>query len=261
MGGAGGASGTGGPLDWRDSVSSSGIDRGFIFFENSGGAIWRGLTGIDENEEDFRMESYYVDGRKVAHTHIAGTYSASVTSFDDPFGDINLDYAIFGFTYRERYTVGEEEYYKLHIVHNVSVVYQGSVTETVNTSEEPTTHGWELYTTNSDLAYDVNGAHIIIDSGVIQEWIMRDLENILYGTLDEDQPPRIPSIEEIYDIFATMNLVIIDHGDGTWSAVGHETMIKMLDATEFAIDSPTAEYVEEDTYEIESLIRDERWLE
>ena len=95
-------------------------------------------------------------------------------------------------------------------------------------------------------------------SALIFEWILRDIEDILYGWLD-NTTPRIPGVEEMYAIFATMNLVIIDHGDGTWSAVGHETMIRMLDSTEFEINTPSAEYIDEETYDIESLIRDDRW--
>lgn len=237
----------------------SGVDRAFIFFQNSGGVPWKGITSVDEDEEDFRYETYYVDGKKVGHSHIAGDYSASVNSYDDPTLLIDDVEAIFGFSYREHYNSDGENQYRLHLVQNIDLWSNGSKTETVNQSSTPTTYSWGISAIGTDLSDEVFGSHLILDSGVIQPWIMRDIENILYGTGDNE--PKIPSIDEIYDIFATMNLVIIDHGDGTWSAVGHETMIKMLDATEFAISSPTAEYVEEDTYEIESLIRDERWLE
>lgn len=250
-----GAGGTGGNLDRR---FFDGIDRGFIFFENSPGVPWRGITDLEETEEDFRIETYYVDGKKVGQSHISGTYSASLTSYDDPIRNLDLSESIFGLSYREHYNSNGQNHYRLHIVQGLTIKRNGSVTETVNVSSTPTLHSWEMSSIDVDLGDNTTGSHIILDSSIIYEWLMRDIENILYGSFDD---ARIPSIDEIYEIFATMNLVIIDHGDGTWSAVGHETMIRMLDSTEFEINTPSAEYVDEETYDIESLIRDDRWVD
>lgn len=239
----------------------TGVDRGFIFFDQQPGTPWIGITALEEQEDGYRLEEYYVDGKKVGHRHIAGNYTAAVASYDDPFGDAIFEDQLFGITYRETFMMGAEEHYRLHIVHAVSIVKESFSRATVNATATPDTHKWTMASIDIPLSDEVNGSHLILDSTEIYPWVLRDIEAILYGY--PDGGARIPSIDEIYDVFATMNLVIIDHGDGTWSAVGHDVMVAMLDPTEFMISSPTVEMVEGEqyTYDVESLIRDDRWLE
>lgn len=236
-----------------------GVDRGFIFFEDTG-IPWRGITSVEEDEEDHTIERLYIDGRKVAHRNVGGVYTAKVTSYDDPFNRVDIFEDEVGFSYRERYEVDGEEFYRLHLVHAGTVQHLGTKRESVNATPTPNTMSWDISTRPVRLGAGFYGSHLILDSSEIYDWILRDIENVLYGWLP-NTTPRIPDIEEIYEIFATMNLVIIDHGDGTWSAVGHHTMIQMLDTTEFQITTPTAEMLTEYEYSIESLVRDERWLE
>lgn len=159
--------------------------------------------------------------------------------------------------------MNNEQHYRLHVIHGASMRYISSVRETVNTDDpDATTFVWEVDSIDVVLRSreetdELKGSHLILDSSMIFKWSMRDIENILY-----DQG-RIPSLDEMFEIFSEMNLLIIDHGDGTWSAVGHESMIAMLDINEFVITSPTIEFDPEDsrTFDIEDLIRDERWLE
>lgn len=239
----------------------TGLDRGFVYFEYEPARPWIGLTALEEQEAEYRVEEYYVDGRKVGHRHVAGNYEAAAASYDNPFSDTLLPGQLFGITYRETFNQNGEEHYRLHIVHALSVVQKGYSRSTVNATENPETFSWTLSAIDIPLSDEVRGSHLILDSTLIFPWVLRDIEAVLYGYPDGDA--RIPSIDELYEIFATMNLVIIDHGDGTWSAVGHDTMVAMLDATEFMISSPSVEIIEDEehTYEVESFIRDERWLE
>ena len=79
-----------------------------------------------------------------------------------------------------------------------------------------------------------------------------DLEDMLYGTNAE--APRLPLPDEIISIFEENALLrIIDHGDGTWTAIGPDEAITMITPTEFEIDWPSATYLDEETYTIRSL--------
>lgn len=259
--GAGGTRGGNGVDDLMCGRKASiGVDRGFIFFDNGEGRAWRGITNVKDDEGESRIEVCYIDGKKISQRHIAGDYSATVASYDDPFGDEDLREREFGISYREHYVLDGEEFYRLHLIHGVSIVWNGMSYSTINDSSTPDTHSWSLVTTDVQLSDNIRGSHLILDSGEIYEWILRDIEDILYGW-KPDTSPRIPTIEEMYEIFSLMNLVIIDHGDGTWSAVGHASMIEMLDPNTFAITTPSAEMVDADTYTIESLVRNEQWLE
>lgn len=235
-----------------------GLDRGFLYPPDSDGVPWVGLTSLEEQEDGFRLETYHVDGRKVGHRHVAGNYTATLASYDDPFKDRKYEGVLFGVSYREMLSNDD---YRLHIVQGLSVSKAGFTRSSVNPTPTPETHSWYMAAVDIPLGDDVHGSHLILDSALIYPWVLRDIEAVLYGY--PNGGARIPTIDEIYDIFATMNLVIIDHGDGTWSAVGHDVMVAMLDSTEFMISSPTVEMVdgEEHTYDVESLIRDDRWLE
>lgn len=234
-----------------------GVDRGFIFFETTPGVPWRGILDVDVSETDASIESYYVDGKKIGQRFHKGVFNASVTSFDDPYAYMDDADEVYGFSYRETYLMGGKEYYRLHIIHGVTIRYLSSVRETINpTSPDATTYAWEIDSLDTDLRDDIFGSHLILDSSQIYPWSIRDVEKVLY------KEARIPPIDEMLEIFGLMNLLIIDHGDGTWSAVGHDTMIGMLDSTEFQIVSDTIDFHEDDpqTFDIYDLIRDPRWL-
>ena len=253
--------------DTTDIISSGrtyyGLDRGFIFLPGDRGIPWRGLTSLESSDDGATIESCYLDGKKISHRYVAGDYLATIESYDDPFADPEFDGGIqnipFGFTYREKFSENGKEHYRLHIIHEVSISNTGHTVETINAGPMPDTYRWSMSGLKSYLSTNYVGSHLILDSSVLYEWILRDVEAILYGYPDGN--PRIPSIAEMYAIFATMNLIIIDHGDGTWSAEGHRTMIGMLDSTEFQIVTPTAEYISDYEYSIDSLIRNAAWLE
>lgn len=234
--------------------SSEGVDRGFIFLED-GGIAWRGITKIEESESGYRTEKYYVDGKKIAQRHYSGDYEAQITSYDDPFENIPYLHKTFGLSYRENMSIDNEPFYRLHIVHDVSVIRNSSATETHSDSPTPTLYVWDMGSVKGPLDELNVGSHIIIDSRTIYPWIMREIEMLLYGYPDGNA--HIPTVEELITIFETMELVIIDHGDGTWSAIGHDAMVFMLDPTEFEIASPSIDFVDDDphTYEIESWSR------
>lgn len=234
-----------------------GVDRGFIFFESTTGIPWRGIQDIDVSEDGASIESYYVDGKKIGQRYYKGQFRASITSLDDPSVHMSDKDVVYGFSYRETYLIGNVEHYRLHIVHDVTIRFIDSIRETINpTDPDATTYAWEIDSLDTDLRDDVFGSHLILDSSQIYPWTIRDIETIMY------KEGRLPSVDEMIEIFGLMNLLIIDHGDGTWTAVGHESMMNMIDLTEFQIVSSTIDIHEDDprTFDIYDLIRDPRWL-
>jgi len=95
-------------------------------------------------------------------------------------------------------------------------------------------------------------SHFVIDTSVAYPAAVADLETILYGT--ETSDARLPDPFELFDFFESHSiLLIVDHGDGTWTATGPDDVITMLDPTTFQISWPSAVYVDDVSYTLTSL--------
>jgi hypothetical protein len=98
----------------------------------------------------------------------------------------------------------------------------------------------------------VRTAHLIIDADVAYIETLAALEDVLYGTDEED--PRLPFPEEVFQIFEDHSILIVtDNGDGTFTVTGPDSAIIMLDPDTFQITWPSAVYIDADTYTIHSL--------
>lgn len=238
-----------------------GVDRGFLFVKDVGNFPWSGLTSVDYQDSGGRLERYYIDGVAYFKNHLAGNFACSVTSLSDPFhdNDVDLGQTIFGFSFRENFICDGEEHYRLHLVYGLTMVMVGSTVETVTYSGNVGSYSWTGETIPVDLDGAI-GSHIILDSTLLYPWVLHDIEAFLYGPGDGLGTP--PSLETLYEFLETMNFIVIDHGDGRATMTGHSVMLRMLDATECLISSPTVEFHEDPrTFDIESLIRIDRWQE
>ena len=94
--------------------------------------------------------------------------------------------------------------------------------------------------------------HVTIDSRDTPPEILALLEAKLYGT--DTTGPSLPPLSEIGEYFGYRGaLLIVDHGDGTWSAIDEsDTYINMVDETTFEINGADATYLDADTYEVSS---------
>jgi hypothetical protein len=93
-------------------------------------------------------------------------------------------------------------------------------------------------------------AHISIDSGSTPPFILKMLEDILYGTVNTQ--PRFPTISEVSALYGYLGaLIIIDNNDGTWTAIDEfDTYISMLDDTTFQISNANATFIDDTRYMI-----------
>lgn len=72
-----------------------------------------------------------------------------------------------------------------------------------------------------------------------------EAENILYGTSETD--PYLPAL---FDLFSMLGLKIRDNANGTWTAIGPESIIDTLDGYSFSIASSTVTEIDADTYSV-----------
>jgi hypothetical protein len=257
-------------LTWDDVGEREyefGVDRGVLFIGDTAVA-WNGLRSVDDGSNS-ELKTFYLDGLKYLETVIPGDFVGKLTAFTYPdefesaIGVVNHEHGLsiheqppknFSLAYRTR--VGNDQDpdygYKIHILYNLHAVPESHTYETVQAQSEPGEFAWSLSGVPPALTGYRPTVHISIDSTQSSEFLMNALENMLYGTDTSD--PRLPTIEELKIIFSEYaELVIIDNGDGTWTAndlTDDVIYITMLDADTFQIDQADVTYSDADTYEI-----------
>lgn len=245
------------------SIYEAGVDRG-VFYPNVGpGLAWNGLVSVTEDTVDRTEVMGYVDGQAFRAGGSAGTFEATIRAFTypDEFEQYNEKFSPkrrvpFGLSYRT--LIGSDiselgSRYQLHLVYNAiagptSVEYSSISTDSV----DPAIFEWTLSTRPVKIPGMRPSSHFVIDSSLSVPEALAELEAILYGT--EDTVPRMPTIEELLDIFERNAILIItNHGDGTWTASGPDNVVYFTDPTTFVIDWPSVVYLDEDTYRVSSM--------
>lgn len=260
------------PLVWDqpgERLYQSGVDRGVLYLAEDA-VVWNGLTGV-EDDPGSDLKEYHLDGVKYLQVLIPGDFSGKLTAlmYPDEFDSVNgitsiapgLSYhnqspKSFSLSYRTRIgndLEGTDYGYKLHILYNVMANPDAlDFVTSGNDGFEPLAFSWTLTGTPVKTGVSRPPVHVSIDSRTTDPGILEFIERMLYGTDVSDA--RLPTIQELADLFGYFGaLLIIDHGDGTWSAIDEaDTYITMLDATTFEIDEADAVYLDVNTYEISS---------
>ena len=250
----------------------TGVDRGVLYVDDKDGVAWNGLIAVTEAASGGEPTPYFIDGIKYANRSSMEEFTASIEAYTYPDEFALCDGSAelyqsqglfatqqrrkpFGLSYRTRVgndDKGAEFGYKLHIVYNAMATPSERNYQTIADETEATTFNWNITTTNVAVPGASRSAHLVIDTRQAWSWAVTAVENVLYGT--EDTPARLPSPQELMDLFAENALLqITDNGDGTWTAEGPDEAISMLNADTFQISWPSAVFIDEDTYEISSL--------
>lgn len=241
-------------LEWNQNGSSFrevGVSKGVVYPAHHPVAVWSGLTSVTEKPV-VETNSYFLNGEKRLDKMSTEDFSASVEAFIYP-EIIDNERAIFlGFTYRTDITNGR---YKLHLVYNPKFVIGDKQYTTINEETESSLFVWDLVTKPVEAYGYAPTAHLILESNQDFSSTMKIIEGILYGT--DQSAPYWPTFETVLDIVNNSGqfdtLLIIDHGNGIWTAVGPDDMVYYTDDTTFVINSPSLEYINEETYRVSSL--------
>jgi hypothetical protein len=94
-------------------------------------------------------------------------------------------------------------------------------------------------------------AHVIIDSATTDVVVLKAIEDTLYG--GELTQPRLPSLSELTDMYDELfDLVVVDNGDGTYTATGPGSVIQVLNDEIWQITSPNAVNVDDTVFTLTS---------
>ena len=234
-------------IEWSTSRSYKfGVDRGVIYPRSVPPVAWNGLVSVTEQATDGGQNVMYYDGQRYIQSTSPESFSASVEAITYP-DELDAD-PEFDFSYRTMMDEG----YELHLVYNAKLSSDQFDYSTNINDVSPILFKWTLSTVPERLDYALPSAHVIINSNEATAALLEEVEGLIYGT-DGVVEPRFPRLPELIQMFeAGAVFKIIDNGDGTWTAIGPDDMIQMLDATSFKIISNSAYYIDSNSYKISS---------
>lgn len=182
------------------------------------GVPWNGLISITESPGGAEASPLYADDIKYINLMSAETFEASLEAYmyPDEFmlcdGGAALSSGViigqqarqpFGLCYRTTLgndTVGDAYGYKLHLIYGATASPSERAYQTINDSPEANTFSWEVSTIPQAVTGKRPSANVVIDSTKVDADKLAALELILYGNTGVD--PRLPSIDEVAEIFA-----------------------------------------------------------
>lgn len=262
-------------LQWNsvgDRRYEAGIDRGVLYLPEEENAVpWNGLTSVDE-VSDTTVEPLYFNGVKYFDYTTRGDYKGTLKAFTYPkefelfdgvlespdngiFITGQIPKGVFHLSYRTM--IGNDidgitSGYKIHVLYNLTAKPSNKTYRTLGVNETAFEFAWELSSVPVEAFNLRPTSHIIFDTTKMHEIAIYEVERALYGT--ETTVPKVLSVDEFENMSSTAaDIVVVDHGDGTWSATSSDYYIKRnLGAGQFAIKEADALYLTPEKYALSS---------
>ena len=255
----------------ENRLFESGLDHGVLYLNDGRAVPWNGLVSVEQSYEK-ETHPVHFDGAKRNDLVTPGDFVGILTAVTYPNEFAELEgqgkfrrgvylgaqkSQTFGLCYRTR--VGNDlasPDYKLHVLWNLTAVPSERVY--ASESDDPTLveFAWNLTAVPQSVPKHMPTAHIVLDSRELDPLLMSDLEDILYGTYDND-----PSLMPISDFFQYLldwyRIKITDNGDGTWTAESdYPEFVQLRSAAEgdIFITGADVRYISDDEYEISTTV-------
>lgn len=253
-----------------DRYFETGVDRGVLYPMNASGVAWNGLTAVDESPSGGDGVPYYLDGIKYLNTPSSEEFTAKISAFTYPDEFYELDGVVFdspglgfgqqgrkpfGLSYRTKVgndVDGYDHGYKLHLIYNALASPSSRSHASLTSSTEPTTFSWDITTTPISVEGHRPLSSLIIDSTKVSEYLLEAVEAMLYGK--DDGEPNLPTPNDLVTMFKGFIIFeVIDNLDGSFTATGMDSMFNFPSDTEFEITSPSAVFLDAESYSLSSL--------
>lgn len=207
-----------------ERLFETGVKNGVLYVQDETGkypkgVAWNGLTAVTESPSGAEATPLYADDIKYLNLYSAEEFGATIEAYmyPDEFAECDGTASIadgvmigqqtrkaFGMSYKT--TVGNDvkgnDYgYKLHIIYGAMASPSEKAYATINDSPEAITFSWEVTTTPVAVAGFKPTASITIDSTKADATKLKALEDMLYGT--EDQEASLPLPDEIAALMKT----------------------------------------------------------
>jgi hypothetical protein len=253
----------------KERVYEYGIDRGILYVPGHEGVPWNGLTSVAEKPSGGDSTPYHIDGVKYLNVSSSEEFAATITAFTYPpefeicDGSAQIYTGLFAlqqprvpFNFSYRTLVGNSETpdlaYKIHFVYNAMVTPSERNNQTVSEDLDPMDFSWDISVLPISTPGFRETSHFILDTRIAHTGAVLAIEDILYGDADHD--PRMPTISEMVDtIELYADLRVIDNGDGTFTVIGPDAAVLMLDAYRFQIAWPSVVILDANRFSVTSL--------
>ena len=175
------------------------------------------MTAVNETPSGAEANPLYADNVKYLNLMSAEDFGATIEAFTypdefeacqgcaEPASGVIIGQQTrreFGFSYRTLIgndVDGQDHGYKLHLVYNALAAPSEKGYATVNETPEAITLSWEISTTPVAVTGYKPTAHLEIDSTKASATIMKQLEDMLYGT--ESEESKLPTPDEVIALF------------------------------------------------------------
>lgn len=201
----------------------TGVDHGVLYIPTAGvydtGVAWNGLTAVTESPSGAEASPQYADNIKYLNLQSAEEFACTIEAFTYPieFGVCDgtaspaegltigqQERSQFGFSYRTRIgndIDGDGHGYKIHLVYGCLAAPTEKAYSTVNDSPEATPFSWEVTTTPVPVTGHRPSATLTLDSTLLAEADMEAIEEVLYGTAEDE--PSLPLPDAIIALIGT----------------------------------------------------------
>lgn len=195
-----------------------GVDRGVLFPHTGNGAPWNGLVSVTESPIGGEATPYYQNGIKFLNVLTLEEFEATIEALSSPAeflaadGQVSLANGLvatqqprkpFGLSYRTRINTDYQTdvHYKIHLVYNAYASPSERANSTLSDEVEPLLFSWLITTIPEAIENHQGSAHLIVDTRSIEDTVLDQIEDILYGT--EVTDPRLPLPAELVSIMSS----------------------------------------------------------
>lgn len=181
------------------------------------GVAWNGLTAVTESPSGAEETALYADDIKYLSMRSAEEFGFTIEAYtypdewgqcdgsEEPEKGVILGQQkrkAFGMSYRSvkgNDTELDDHGYKIHLIYGATASPSERAYATVNDSPEAITFSWECTTVPVPVTGYKNVSVITIDSTKVEPEKLKALEDMLYGT--EENDPKLPLPDEVIEMF------------------------------------------------------------
>lgn len=252
-----------------ERLFETGVEKGVLYIDDRPGVVWNGLISVTETPSGGEAQPYYIDGFKYLNVPNPEEFEATLEAFTYPDSFTECEGLVspitglfvtnqvrksFGLSYRTSIgndTEGVDKGYKIHLIYNALAEPSDRNNTTMDDSPTPQNFSWRITTLPPPVVGYQRTAHYIIDSRTTDPLALTAIEDALYGS--ETLTAHLPTVEELFTIFETnSSFVVVDNGDGTFTASGTDFEVFMSGTDEFTINAPGADYIDAVSYTLTS---------
>ena len=207
----------------KDRLYETGVSHGVLYVQNDLGAYgegvpWNGLTAVTNSASGSEANTQYADNIKYAIIYSREEFGLTIEAFTYPDeflvcdgtqqpvdgqGIIQQFRRTFGFCYRTiigNAIDGEDFGYKIHIVYGCKASPTEKNYQTIAENAEPVSFSWEVKTNPIEINGYKPASEVILDSTLISEDALKEIEGWLYGS--ETNEPTLLMPDEITEIIS-----------------------------------------------------------